>query len=237
MKNKISFFYKIATVKMENEWNKLYAFGYNPKLIWNNWTYYSIENNYNSDYKSFLKWAKERSNITRLTINSLKDALLFISNLNYNKNNIEGKMESFDFNRWKEEIGKIESGGKYTATNKSTNALGKYQFLPRFWWNKIKEFSQSKGKEIENYSDFLNDPELQEAFMEDYTKNNLMKGLQSIRREQDTKYEKAKSLSDGKILALLHFQGLGGARKWLSTGEMIGAENNITVDKYLSKVS
>ena len=241
--------------KDSNNWNDIYPIYKNIDRIKTNWPIYVDSNNlkYTKDYNGFIKWSIDETKSTNLKevdlLNLIRKINKYILNINLGISNIEKKylkekeprrifsMKEFNYNIWKEEIGKIESGGRYTATNKTTNALGKYQFLPRFWWENIKEFSKSKGIELHSYNDFLNNPELQELFMEHYTNTNLKKTLAVIRRDQDQKYPKAKDLSDGKILALIHFQGPAGARKWLTTGEMIGAENNISVDKYLSRVS
>lgn len=261
---KILNIYKISNLnkdiiikKDSNDWNNLYPIYKNIDRIKKNWSIYLRENNirYTDDYNGFISWSIDKNKDIELKAEDLLDLIRdinkYVLNSKLGISSLERKhlkekkkepmrifnMKDFNYNIWKEEIGKIESSGRYTATNRTTNALGKYQFLPRFWWENIKEFSKSKGIILSSYSDFLNNPDLQELFMEHYTNTNLMKTLSVIRRDQDTKYPKARELSDGKILALIHFQGPAGARKWLTTGEMIGAENNISVDKYLSRVS
>ena len=47
----------------------------------------------------------------------------------------------------------------------------------------------------------------------------------------------ASLLSDGKLMALFHFQGPTGAENWLKSGRMVGALINISVASYLNKIS
>jgi len=157
----------------------------------------------------------------------------------------------FDYNKWKEEIGQIESGGKYGAVNGSTNALGKFQFVPSLWWNRIVEFARERGINLpgrsskgvlsvgaakEQYKGFLTNPQLQEEFMKNYTEKYLLPSLSKLRSEQKQSFPHAALLSDGRIMGLFHFQGPAGARNWLKTGAMIGAEFNAPVPNYLIKI-
>jgi hypothetical protein len=236
---KIHFFYKIASNYNIGEWSKLKYIDDRWQLAAERWDDYCYANGLISDYygyKGFLRWSKNKSGKTKITIPAIKSAINIVIDFGGNMSEKVNK-NIFNYNLWKEEIGKIESGGNYNAVNKTTNALGKYQFLPRYWWSKIKEFGKSKGLEVNEYKDYLENPDLQEDFMKNYTDKTLKNGLSQIRKMQDNKYQKAINLSDGQILALIHFQGLGGAKKWLETGDMIGAENNISVEKYLSKIS
>jgi len=142
----------------------------------------------------------------------------------------------FDYNKWKEEIAKVESRGDYRARNKHTNALGKYQFVPKIWWNKIQSFANGKAK-IDSYEDFLDNPQLQEDFMKFYTENNLLPFLRKFRAKEKNDLPEASLLSDGKLMALFHFQGPTGAENWLKSGRMVGALINISVASYLNKIS
>jgi hypothetical protein len=142
--------------------------------------------------------------------------------------------QPFDYNRWKEEVGTVESGGNYKARNKHTNALGKYQFVPSYFWKKIKTFS---GNTVTKYSDFLNNPKLQEDFMKYYTFNELLNILKSFRDREKKDLPMASLLSDGRLMALFHFQGAGGAARWLKTGQMEGANINLGVPVYLKRIT
>ena len=159
-------------------------------------------------------------------------------------------MPPFNYGKWKEEIGKIESGGNYEAVNTVTNALGKFQFVPSIWWDDITKYAKSKGISLPRlsrsilspeaakryYKDFLLNPGLQEGFMKEYTRNNLLPQLSALRSEQGQNFPHAALLSDGRIMGLFHFQGPNGARKWLRTGIMQGAEFNSPVPVYLKKI-
>lgn len=144
--------------------------------------------------------------------------------------------QPFEYNRWKEEISGVESRGNYKATNKHTNALGKYQFVPKIWWGRIKSFAGGKVK-MDSYSDFLNNPQIQEAFMKNYTENSLMPYLRKFRSREKSDLPEAALLSDGRLMALFHFQGPGGAENWLKSGRMIGADINLSVPSYLTKIT
>lgn len=146
------------------------------------------------------------------------------------------EQQPFDYNRWKEEISIVESRGNYKAINKHTNALGRYQFVPRIWWSKIQSFSGGKVK-MDSYEDFLNNPQLQEDFMKYYTENNLLPSLKKFRLREKNDLPEAVLLSDGRLMALFHFQGARGAENWLKSGRMIGADINLSVSSYLTKIT
>ena len=153
----------------------------------------------------------------------------------------------FDYERWIKEISKIE--GDYQSVNPDSVALGKYQFVPAFWWDEIREFAGSrifdehkivsytkKDKPFyKDYQNFLDDPHLQEDWMRHYTLNYAVPAAEIIRKEFP---EATKNRSIGQLAALYHFQGLGGARAWLSRGEMQGADvNAINPDQYMDRVT
>lgn len=109
-----------------------------------------------------------------------------------------------------------KSSGGYTAINKDTNALGKYQFLPKYYWNDIKRFAKKKGYgTISEYKDFLDKPDLQEEYFEKYTKDTIFPKA----KEYHKKYGDSRKLSIDEIGALIHFQGAGGANSILKSGK------------------
>lgn len=216
------------------DWESVSPIGTDPMLVREKWGQLvdsgKLNGQYSRDFDSFSYWIDKKprfKNILSLLTESLEDK----ERVKLNK---DKKRISFDYNRWKEEIGNIESRGNYKAKNKHTNALGKYQFVPRYFWSDIKRFSNNT---VKDYSDFLNNPSLQEDFMEYYTYNNLMRHLESFRARGDSELPGVSLLSDGKILALLHFQGPYGAEKWLKSGVMQGADINISVNDYLNKIT
>ena len=65
---------------------------------------------------------------------------------------------SADAQKLKDAIASQESGGSYSAVNKDSGALGKYQIMPQYWFNAI-------GLDPKNSADiqaFLNNPQLQD---------------------------------------------------------------------------
>jgi len=158
-----------------------------------------------------------------------------------------GDLAPFDYDLWLREISKIE--GNYKSVNKDSVALGKYQFVPYYWWDEIKAFAGSRlpdthevtrytseGKPIySDYEAFLDDPQLQEDWMRHYTMNYVIPEAKKIRQEFP---EKTANRSDGQLAALYHFQGPQGARDWLARGEMRGRkENAINPDQYMDRVT
>lgn len=153
--------------------------------------------------------------------------------------------EELDYNRWIKQISKIE--GTYTSVNKDSLALGKYQFVPSYWWDEITDFAGSRlppherigkmhGRDwYSDYQAFLEDPALQEDWMKHYFENYVKPEVLKIRRDLPSQ---TASISDGKLAALYHFQGPEGARDWLQYKIMRGANVNvINPDEYMARVS
>lgn len=241
-----------------NEISSLYEDTENLKIKWSEFYDKSEEvnkNKFSNNFYGFSKWIDENLPSEMSFIDGVEYLIEKIVSFTPRKKQISGirnqnligipeyikeiaqtkeLQQPFDYNRWKEEIGKIESGGNYKAINKSTNALGKYQFVPYYFWKKIKAFS---GNTVNKYSDFLNNPKLQEDFMKHYTFNELLNTLKSFRDREKKDLPFAGLLSDGKLMALFHFQGARGASNWLKTGRMEGADINISVLAYLRKIT
>ena len=122
---------------------------------------------------------------------------------------------------------KKEAGNKYDLTNKDSNALGKYQFLPKYWWNNkptkmdsIPDYARKKGYgELKSYDDFLNNPTLQEDYFEAYTKNQVYPKAKELYKSYGAK----RGLRIDEIGALIHFQGEAGADTIVKTGKHKGA--------------
>lgn len=129
---------------------------------------------------------------------------------------------------WKRGVSRVESKSNYQAVNPHTNALGRYQFVPRWWWTAIVKFANDSGVKLETYADFLNNPPLQESFMS-YVFNDIYKP-QAIAILED--YPDGK-LSLFEVAALIHFKGYADARRWIEKGEDKTTKNNISIHKYL----
>ena len=252
--------YKMATVKKENTWKDLDLLVDNPLELKYKWMQYYEYNNLSKkdliskDFYGFINWVKTNLPESMSTVDGFKYLVDKIINFKPNfkkEENMElaelpdhiktiaqnkEEQKPFNYNDWKEEIAKIESNGNYKAINKHTNALGKYQFVPSIWWNKIKTFSENKVK-LNSYQDFLNNPSIQEEFMSHYTNTSLIPALKRLRLRESTDLPQLKYISDGRLMALFHFQGPTGAVNWIKANKMIGESRNISVPSYLTKVS
>lgn len=264
--NKIFNLYKISNMNTEEpnltdedlkNWNDLIDFDLydDPALLRSKWEQFiknpELKNkNLSKDFKGFSDWIDNNIPSTGSFTNNINSLIQKVVNFSprpdvkkYNMTGVPKHLQTvaqpkeaqqpFDYNRWKEEIGKVESGGNYKATNKDSNALGKFQFVPSIWWRRIQAFSPK----MKTYSDFLNDKGTQEAFMESYTKNNLLPELRKIRQRENSDLPECKLLSDGKLMALFHFQGPRGAVNWIKSSKMIGADINLSVPDYLKRIT
>lgn len=145
----------------------------------------------------------------------------------------------------------------YLALNASTNALGKYQFVPEsklFAENFKDVFSKEEIKKINNSNTkgkinqeelmrkfteqkgvdwsrnaFLNNPELQEDFALYMWNNSITPTVKKIKKKVNT------TLPDDMIAALVHFQGEANAIKILKgeTKDSLNKKNNATPEDYL----
>jgi hypothetical protein len=120
---------------------------------------------------------------------------------------------------------KESSGGNYKALNKRTNAVGKYQFLWKYWGDDIK-----KKTGVKNEQEFLNNPAAQESFYSAYEKTHLLPGVKKLKKEITT------DLTDSQVAKLIHFRGENGARKYLK-GELPDKPEsyNMSISKYIKK--
>ena len=141
-----------------------------------------------------------------------------------------------DSSKVKHGIAKVESLYKgspfkdnpYAATNPNSSAAGKYQIL---WDEHNKKITQVTG--VKTKEEFLKNPEAQEKFMDWWVPNVLEPDSLKLKKALP---EQTKNLSDDDLLALVHFQGLKRAKKFLEEGSMAVADDqNITVDEYLEK--
>lgn len=104
----------------------------------------------------------------------------------------------------KNQISKVESQGKYTATNPNSSATGKYQFLWSKWGDSIKKVTGVKTQ-----AEFLKNPAAQEKYYSFYENSYLKPGITTIRKNIKT------DLTDTQLGKLIHFRGEAGAEKYL----------------------
>ena len=117
--------------------------------------------------------------------------------------------ETKDLEDAKKGIIEQESGGKYTALNPHSTAVGKYQFLwgkkpGQGWQDSIKKVTGVKTKE-----EFRKSPAAQEKFYSWYAKKVLAPEAAKL------KPYNSKNLSSSQLEKLIHFRGVNGAKKYL----------------------
>lgn len=103
----------------------------------------------------------------------------------------------------------------YKAVNKTSKALGKYQFVPKYWWGPIKKFADKNGYKINNHQDFLNSPSLQEAYFRHYVKEEI---LPQAQKAFDSG-ENPENLTLEEMTAMYHFQSPAVATKAIKEGK------------------
>ena len=114
---------------------------------------------------------------------------------------------STTYNRYLNSIMQQESGGKFNAINKSSGALGLYQFMP----NTLRGLGY-KG----DFNSFLNNPQLQNQYMRKFTQQNAKSlgiNLNTMTSQQ------------AGYLAAAHYGGVGGARKIMKGNAIYGNTN------------
>lgn len=126
----------------------------------------------------------------------------------------------------------------YAAQNEDTNAVGKYQFVPRWHKKQIKEFSGIDIGSQAGREKFKNSPELQEEYYRHYAANTLLPQLTKARK----KYGKAlDGYTDEELMGILHYNWTGGIDK-LAKGELnanptAGTDTaNVSYFTYLDKI-
>lgn len=110
---------------------------------------------------------------------------------------------------YRNSLARIESGGVY---NKVGGSNGHYTGRYQFGAPEIANSAKALGEQPPSRGQFLNDPAMQERYLEVYTlqhSNYLMK---------NPKYANASPEEKLAVLGYAHNQGEGGANKWLNTG-------------------
>lgn len=125
-----------------------------------------------------------------------------------------------------------ESGGNYKAFNSAgggEGAVGKYQFRWGLHKPKIRAFAGNPNLTAEQ---FMNSPELQDAFFEQYWKpNELAPSVNRLKRAGV-----AKGFTDDELSSLVHFRGEQGAIDYL-TGKVGDKPEsyNMSISKYIGR--
>jgi hypothetical protein len=149
-------------------------------------------------------------------------------------------------------ISKIETGGHkdpYGATAGDANkdgkpdstALGKYQFLKKYWWDKkgtggkimgFKEFAAAADGaygEINKWEDIAGNKALQEAYFGYYAENHLIPEAKKAMGRGNPM-----NLTLDQATALIHFKGHGAGGKAISTGKFEDkTDTNVSDSRYL----
>ena len=129
---------------------------------------------------------------------------------------------------FKDKIAEVESSttGGYNAYNEHTGATGKYQFLPRYFRDVVKNVLGI------SWSEFAKCPECQERLMDYHINTNLVPS--SNRLEQQFPNS---GLNKNQLMALVHFKGEAGARKELSDPQLMTqrTKTNISSVNYLKR--
>ncbi|MBP7006940.1 MAG: transglycosylase family protein, partial [Candidatus Pacebacteria bacterium] len=137
-----------------------------------------------------------------------------------------------------DQIGQQESGGNYEAVNPTSNATGRYQFVPSHWASQIKSFMglPEYFNRDQVMQAFKKSPQSQEQFMQ-YVTNTIYKPEVEKLRPLAQKY----NLNDDKLIRMLHYRGLKNTRERLQTGNFNVSEEektkykNPNILEYLNK--
>lgn len=135
-------------------------------------------------------------------------------------------------------IGVQESGGNYEAWNKTSNTVGKYQFMEKYWADKIRPFMglPSNVSDRQTMLAFQKSPTSQEGFMRHVVETYYLPHLPEM-RQLGAQY----GLNDDQLIRLMHYRGIGDAKKRLRSGNFEVSEKekavykNPDVMEYLNK--
>lgn len=126
---------------------------------------------------------------------------------------------NLNIDRVLEEIKMRESGGDPYAVNKNggekaTMATGLYQFVPKYWGEKIAKFQGTSNlSTAETMEYFKRNPDIQEQFMRHVVNNDyipVVKELSPIANQY--------GLSQADLIKMLHYRGIKDTRERLQTG-------------------
>lgn len=112
-----------------------------------------------------------------------------------------------------------EANDNYQAVNdsipdKDSQALGKYQFVPKYHWKKIQAYARQNNIDVpKTYEDFLNEPVLQEEYFENYFQKEVFPFIEQNKN-------KTRDLSSDELAYLYHHNGKGGAQAYITSGKL-----------------
>ena len=134
------------------------------------------------------------------------------------------------WNAFREGLAGIESrGGEYGLTGGSSGRFsGAYQFGAA----EIAQTAKQLGEDPPSREQFLKDPQMQERYLDRYTKDHhdyLMK--------KSPQYQQMDAEQRLGVLGYAHNQGAGGAAKWLATGQAGADAFGTSGTKYTSAIA
>jgi hypothetical protein len=114
-----------------------------------------------------------------------------------------------------DEIKFRETRNKYGQVNELSNTVGAYQFMTSVWADQIKTFMglPEETDPITTMKAFQNNPQVQEDFMTHVVEDIYAPQLPKLRP-----YAEQYGLDDDALIKLIHYRGIGDARKRLRTG-------------------
>ena len=119
------------------------------------------------------------------------------------------------------------NGGDYAAENKTSSAVGKYQFLWNTWKNEINKFAKNKGFGQVDKEGFKNNPGLQEAFFEKYAKDTVFPNVKKLAEKND------RNLDLDEIAQLYHMSPAA-TKKYMAGNKWEVPGKNSSLQKYLA---
>lgn len=115
-----------------------------------------------------------------------------------------------------DKIGQQESGNNYAAWNDTSNTVGKYQFMEKYWADEIKNFmglpAQLSQRQV--MKAFQNSPKSQDAFMQHVVETKYKPVLPEMRQ-----LGKQYGFTDDDLIRMLHYRGISDTRKRLKAGD------------------
>jgi len=114
-----------------------------------------------------------------------------------------------------DEIKFRETRNKYGQVNELSNTVGAYQFMTSVWADQIKTFMglPEETDPITTMKAFQSNPQVQEDFMTHVVEDIYAPQLPKLRP-----YAEQYGLDDDALIKLIHYRGIGDARKRLRTG-------------------
>tara|TARA_R100000541_G_scaffold50758_1_gene58070 strand:+ start:17002 stop:18129 length:1128 start_codon:yes stop_codon:yes gene_type:complete len=160
----------------------------------------------------------------------IKSSFEFLNSMTNGDNDKPKKPSKFNKKAFKHAISMVESSGGKNMWNSTSSATGKYQFL----YDLIKTDESMDGI---SRKEFMNRPELQESIMDKALNGNLEGFAYGEKYANKIKKEYGSDYDVNSLMALVHFVGPGGARRFLKDpeGYRVPGKVNLTGNQYLSE--